>query len=1032
MFRLDVLLPSIYTLAAIYYALLGLYAWRKRPAVAVVSFAWVMLSISFWSFTYGLEVIFPALPAKLAFVFLEYIGIVSVPVFLFFFALEYTGRNHLLTTRVRALIWIVPVITLLLVWTNPLHHFMWDRESVVMVNGLYLLSVRFAFFFWVHIVFSYGLLLLTGILLVMDFLQRPGVFRIHMGLVILGVMFPLAGSLLFVTGNSPIPNVDVTPLFFLPTAFGLSWASIRYRLLEILPPEHITMLKNMKDGVIVLNARQRVLFINPVTEHLFNRLENEAIGQPFEYVSGDYHEKISPYLTGQEHKAEIMARENGQARSFEITVSPISSLSNPQALEKSDIMITLHDITERKEAEVLLSRRESIMSAISLAAEQFLKEAAWEKKISDVLMKIGQAANVSRILVVKNDSARDGLILSSLVHEWTAPGISSLLKNPEFKNIPIRETGFSRWVTAMTQGQAVHGLCRVLPEEEKRFIQVMGSQSFAAIPVLTNRDWWGFIMFEQCDEEREWTGMELDAFRAAANILGAAETRTRTEQKLIQRQQTLNLLQDIVSVALQAQDVKEMAETVANRLGKLIDADGCFVTLWDEINQRTIPLAAYGPLRETYTAIKVEPGEKTFTQSVVELGHTLVIEDAENTPYASRRVTQSFPSKSVLVLPLITLNKKMGAVLISFNSMHHFEEEEIQVSEQASALISLALEKFQTMEQTKKRADTSEALRKAGMAIAEKLEMNEAIDHILQQLQQVVSYDSASVQLLENDELVIIGGHGWTNQEVVGIRFPIRGDNPNSVVIETGKPYYLPNAPEVFEAFRHPPHDHIRSWLGVPLSTQNKTVGLLAIDSSKPNDFTDEDLTTASEFANQVAVALENARIFQETQAQAITDALTGLYNRRGLFALGNVEFAKSIRAGNSFSAIMLDLDHFKSINDTYGHSAGDLVLSEFARLCKKCIREIDWIGRYGGEEIIILLPDTHIKAAQMVAERLRKTIASTPIDLGDGMELNITASLGVASRDEDTIDLDMLIARADQAMYMAKHNGRNRVAVSR
>ena len=1031
MFRPEILIPSIYTLAAIYYALLGLYAWRKRPAVAVVSFAWVMLSISFWTFTYGLEVFLPSLPAKLHIILVEYIGIVSVPVFLFFFALEYTGRSHFLNTRIRALAWLVPIVTLLLVWTNPIHHFMWDMESVIAVNGLHLLNVRFGFFFWVHIIYSYGLLFLAGILLIMEFLQRPGVFRIQFGFVILGVLCPLVGSFLFVSNLSPIQNVDLTPLFFLPTAFGLSWVSTRYRLLEILPPEHLTVLKNMKDGVIVLNAQRRILYINPVTERLFNRREDEAIGQPFGVVSGEYHEKISPYLTGQEHRAEITLREGSQARTFEVTASPISSMNQPQTLEKSDIMVTLHDITERKEAEVLLSRRESIMSAISLAAEQFLKETTWENKISDVLKKIGQAADVSRIIVVKNDSARDGLILSSLVHEWTAPGIQSLLQNPEFTNVPIREAGFSRWVEAMSQGRSIHGLFNSLPEEEKRFMQALGSQSFAAIPVLTNHEWWGFLMFEECCEEREWTGLELDAFRAAANILGAAEVRTRTEQKLIQRQRALSLLQEIVSVSLQAQDVKEMAETVANRLAKLINADGCFVTLWDDASQRTLPLAAYGPLRETYAATKVEPGEKTFTQSVLELGHTLIIENTEDTPYAAHRITQNFPSKSVLVLPLTTRDKKLGALLISFNTLHHFEKEEIQVSEQAAALIALALEKFQAMEHAQRRADTSETLRKAGAAVTEMRKMGDTVDNILEQLHRVIPYDSASVQLLDGDELEIVGGRGWEKaSDVIGIRFHVPGDNPNSVVIDTGKPYHLPETWKVYKAFLNPPHNHIRSWLGVPLMIQGKVIGLLAIDSSEPNHFTEDDLIVAAEFANQVAVALENARIFQETQNQAITDPLTGLYNRRGLFELGKVEFARSVRLDNPFSAIMLDLDHFKQVNDTHGHSAGDSILQEFAIRCKSCIREIDYIGRYGGEEIVILLPDTDMKASLMVAERLRAVMADNPIQLDKERHIKVTASLGVACKDKNTTSLDMLIARADQAMYLAKHKGRNRVAV--
>ena len=1031
MVRLDILVPAIYTLAAIYYALLGLYAWKKRPAVAIVSFAWAMLSISIWSFTYGLEVLFPSLQAKLIVILFEYIGIVSVPVFLFFFALEYTGRSHLLDTRIRLLAWVIPSVIVLMVWTNPLHHLMWSEEKVIVVNGLHLLSVQFSFFFWVHVVFSYGLLLLASILLVMDFMQRPGVFRIYLSLVILGVLSPLVGSFLFVAGLSPITNMDVTPLFFLPTAFGLSWASIRYRLMELLPPEHLTMLKNMKDGVIVLNARQRILYINPIAEQLFNRSENHVIGQPFEYVSDEYHKQISPYLkNGQECQAEIKVRVENLVRTFEMTVSPISSINHSQAVENSDLMITLHDITERKEAEALLSRREAIMSAISLAAEQFLRESVWEKKIREVLQRIGEAANVSRILVVRNDKTQQGLILSSIIHEWCANDIPSLLNNPEFKNIPIREAGFSRWINKMSEGHAIHGLYKDLPEEEKPFMQLLESRSYAAIPVLANHIWWGFIIFEECCEEREWTSMELDAFHAAANILGAAEVRANTEQKLIQRQRTLSLLQDIVSVSLQAQDVKEMAETVADHLGKLINADGCFVTLWDEANRRTVPLAAYGPLKDGYTAIKIEANEKTFTQSVLDLGHTLIIEDTENTPFASHHITHFFPSKSVLVLPLMTLNKKMGAVLIAFNTLHHFENEEIQISEQASSLISLALEKFQAMEEAKKRANTSETLRRAGLAIAEKLEMNEAVEHILEQLQQVVPYDSATVQLLENEELKVIGSHGWKNpNDVLGLRFPLSGDNPNRIVIETSKPYYLPETWKVFENFTKPPHNHILSWLGIPLIAHDKLIGLLAIDSSEPNDFTEEDIKTAAEFAGQVAITLENARLYQETQNQAITDPLTGLYNRRGFFELGRVEFTRANLMNRHFSAIMIDLDHFKKINDRYGHTAGDFILSEFAKRCKSCVREIDLIGRYGGEEVIIFLPDTSLKAGANVAERVRAAIEAKPVQF-EGNDIQITASLGVASRDEHTNSLETLIARADQALYIAKHKGRNRVVL--
>jgi diguanylate cyclase (GGDEF)-like protein len=185
-----------------------------------------------------------------------------------------------------------------------------------------------------------------------------------------------------------------------------------------------------------------------------------------------------------------------------------------------------------------------------------------------------------------------------------------------------------------------------------------------------------------------------------------------------------------------------------------------------------------------------------------------------------------------------------------------------------------------------------------------------------------------------------------------------------------------------------------------------------------------------STFAQQVASALKRARLFQEVQSLAITDPLTGLQNRRSLFDLGRIELARSQRMDRPFCCLMLDLDHFKTINDNYGHPVGDQVVQEFARRCKSSVREVDLIGRYGGEEVVILLPETDSETAMKVAERLRTSIEKTPIRISD-RELQITVSIGVSRRDEHTLELETLIARADQAMYVAKYKGRNQVAIS-
>ena len=1019
--RPDLYVPFIYFLTAIIYAWLGLFAWRKRPAVAVTPFAWTMLGMSIWSFAYGLEIFTPSLASKLLFTNIEYTGIVSIPVFLLIFSLEFIGKIHLLSKRGRLYLWGTPLLILVLVWTNNFHHLMWNMESVTRVSGLALLNIHYGTFFWIQVAYSYILVLVASLLLIIEMVQRPGVYRIQVSLIVIGILAPLVGSFIFIAKVNPIHNLDFTPLFFLPTGLGLSWAITRYRLLEIMPLEHLTVLKNMADGVIVINQNNRVLYTNPLIEELLGRSEAETLGQPLNYISKEYGEAIA----ASKHQSEIIIGEGSQSRVFEINIAPVSPQNTAKDQAGPDHMIVLHDITERKKTETALSRRETMMSAISLAAEQFLKESTWEHHIPGILEKIGQAANVSRIYIIMNSLDKDNYIYSSLSYEWSAPGVSPQINNPALQHINLHQSGFSRWEQTLSEGRSIYGLTRDFPEEEYKFFQPLGSISIAAMPIFVDNQWWGFIMFDENYSERHWTGTELETLHIAASIFGSAETRARTEKKLIRRQNALNLLHEIVTISLQASNVNDMSQIVVDRLGELINADGCFLALWDETAKRTIPLAAYGQYKDTYTSLLIEPGEHTITESTLNLGHTLIIEDTSATPYANLGILKNFPFISILVLPLMVMNRKFGSVLLSFDKQHHFQPEEISICEQASSLIALAFEKFQVVARAERRADTSETLRKAGAAITETLETDQTVARILEQLKQVIPYDTASVQILDKNELKIIGGSGFADlKAVVGMRFPVPGDNPNTIVIQTGQPYLLPEIGDVYFEFKKPPHNHIHSWLGVPLIFQDRIIGLLAIDSTTPNQFTQENIALAATFADQVSVALENSRIYEKAQNQAITDPLTGVYNRRGLFQIGEFEFSRSRRIGRPFCVMMLDIDHFKRVNDHYGHATGDQALYKLAERCVAGSRAVDLISRYGGEEFVILLPETHLESARHVAERLRQSILTNPITTDAG-PLRITISIGVAEALKlDT--LDTLIARADAALYKAKHAGRN------
>jgi diguanylate cyclase (GGDEF)-like protein len=180
-------------------------------------------------------------------------------------------------------------------------------------------------------------------------------------------------------------------------------------------------------------------------------------------------------------------------------------------------------------------------------------------------------------------------------------------------------------------------------------------------------------------------------------------------------------------------------------------------------------------------------------------------------------------------------------------------------------------------------------------------------------------------------------------------------------------------------------------------------------------------------FAQQATIALKNARLFAEVQRLATTDSLTGLHNRRSFFDMAQRLYDYARRYSRPLAVIMLDVDHFKQINDSFGHAIGDQVLRSMADICLSTLRTVDVVGRYGGEEFVMLLPETDLADAGMVAERLQQQVIAEPV-LTDRGALAITVSLGVSHIAATCHSLEQLIDRADQALYAAKQQGRNRV----
>jgi diguanylate cyclase (GGDEF)-like protein len=215
--------------------------------------------------------------------------------------------------------------------------------------------------------------------------------------------------------------------------------------------------------------------------------------------------------------------------------------------------------------------------------------------------------------------------------------------------------------------------------------------------------------------------------------------------------------------------------------------------------------------------------------------------------------------------------------------------------------------------------------------------------------------------------------------------------------------------------------------VALPLVQRNLVIGVVCLESRR-QPYSEAEVRLAQSLVQPAAMAVENARLFDEVQRYATLDGLTGTFNRRHFMERAQQAYDNSRRFGHALTAMMLDVDHFKRVNDRHGHHVGDQVLRALAERCRSALRSVDLLGRYGGEEFAILLPGaSEQSAATVLAERIRRKVAEEPIETDDG-PVRVTISIGVATIDQQMRSPEDLFKRADAALYEAKQAGRNRV----
>ncbi|NLE22313.1 MAG: GAF domain-containing protein [Actinobacteria bacterium] len=489
---------------------------------------------------------------------------------------------------------------------------------------------------------------------------------------------------------------------------------------------------------------------------------------------------------------------------------------------------------------------------------------------------------------------------------------------------------------------------------------------------------------------------------------------------------------------LSSLELNETLEHIADKLKEIVDYDSMDVRLVDE--ERKALLAIYArdehDGREAFAfPIALDEGISGW---VVRNNEAQLVNDMASDPRAVHIPgTEWKEQQACIVVPLCVGDEVIGILAMDRLGGRTFQEHELEPARLFANLAAIAIHNARqydeletTSAQLTSQLDMQHQLMSLSTLLLSSLDQREVFSRITTMLKDIVDYDAMDIRLLDeaSRELVCIYSRDVNAEQNEQFRISIdeglsgwvvRHDQPQLVndMASDSRGVHIPGTGE----------DVAQASIVVPLRVLGKVTGVLTLDRLGGRVFAEEDLEPVILFANLAAIAIQNARTYEEMERQAISDGLTGIHNYRHFHESLKAEVRRAGRYGEHFCLLMMDLDHFKAVNDTIGHQKGDDVLRAVAGVLRTCSRQSDYLARYGGEEFAMILPQTALDEAKTLAERIRSSVAM--LDPGHP-DLHVTMSIGVSAYPESAEDSDGVLGAADAALLRAKNSGRNRVCL--
>ncbi len=567
---------------------------------------------------------------------------------------------------------------------------------------------------------------------------------------------------------------------------------------------------------------------------------------------------------------------------------------------------------------------------------------------------------------------------------------------------------------------------------EVALLQKMNYRAMLMLPLAVEREPFGLVEFYSKTSDVSLTAEYLHRLEAISEQVTLALINARHYQEEQRARLAAETLRQATAALNSTLELKQVLDLILEQLRRMIEYDSAALML---LEGKYFQLAA--ARGRPYTAqdfkTRIPLEDSGLAGTLVSTRDWIIVPDAQTDERFKKDRDWGY-ARSWLGLPLVSRGQVIGVLTVDCLKPDVYTDQDAAIAKAFTDQAALAVENARLFESERDNRTLAEALGEISLALSSSLKASATLEILLEQIERVVPFDTAAVLLLEGSQVRIASQHGFERFGAADIveKFALELEQaPNLQYMAYTLCSHcisdVENAPAWVETETS---KHVRSWVGAPLVAREHLLGFLSLDKTEPGYYTGVHAKRLEVLARHAALALLNALNFGEVEQASITDYLTGAFNHRYFQQQLRVECERAIRSARPLSLLIIDIDHFKNVNDAYGHLTGDQVLRVITTRMKGELRTSDQLARYGGEEFAVILPNTTTLGAENVADRLKRSISAFPIWV-ENLTIDITVSVGVATFPDQVSAPQDLVALADKAMYQAKAHGRNCIYVA-